>query len=141
MIRLDPTPPQEDSMTIEFVPPGRSIVSPYLLVSSVAEALAFLTEVFAAIELHRVPGENGAIQHAEARIGDSVVMLGERPGGAMPASVHVYVPDVDATYEKALAAGASPLSAPRDMPYGDRSAGVRDSQGNLWWIGTHLGAA
>jgi len=128
-------------MTIAFVPPGRSTVSPYLLVPSVADALAFLAAVFAARELHRVTDDSGAIRHAEARIGDSVVMLGERPGAAMPASVHVYVPEVDDTYAKALAAGATSLSPPRDLPYGDRSAGVRDRQGNLWWIGTHLGAA
>lgn len=128
-------------MTTGFVPPGRSTVSPYLLVPSVSGALAFLAEVFASIELHRVADESGAIRHAEVRIGDSVIMLGERPGAAMPASVHVYVPDVDATYAKALAAGAATLSAPRDLPYGDRSAGVRDAQGNLWWIGTHLAAA
>lgn len=126
-------------MPTGFTPPGRSTVSPYLLVPSVSEALGFLVEVFAALELHRVAGEAGTIRHAEVRIGDSVLMLGERPGAAMPASVHVYVPDVDATYAKALAAGAASLSAPRDLPYGDRSAGVRDPQGNLWWIGTHLG--
>jgi len=126
-------------MSTAFVPPGRSTVSPYLLVPSVSEALAFLAEVFAATELHRVADEHGNIRHAEVRIGDSVIMLGERPGAALPASVHVYVPDVDSAYDKALAAGATTLSAPRDLPYGDRSAGVRDPQGNLWWIGTHLG--
>lgn len=127
-------------MAPHFVPPGRSTVSPYLLVPSVADALSFVVDVLAAIELHRVSEAHGAIRHAEVRIGDSVVMLGERPGAAMPASVHVYVPAVDETYRRALAAGATSLSEPRDLPYGDRSAGVRDPQGNLWWLGTHLGA-
>ncbi|RYE79206.1 MAG: VOC family protein [Oxalobacteraceae bacterium] len=126
-------------MATPFTPPDRSTVSPYLLVGSVTDALIFLDRVFSAVELHRVAGENGSIRHAEVRIGDSVLMLGERPGNAMPASVHVYVPNVDETYQTAIAAGASSLSEPRDLPYGDRSAGVRDPQGNLWWLGTHIG--
>ena len=128
-------------MSTHFIPPGRSTVSPYLLVRSVTEALSFLEAVFAAVELHRVAGEGDSVRHAEVRIGDSVIMLGERPGVAMSASIHVYVPDVDETYEKALAAGAVSVSEPRNMPYGDRTAGVRDPQGNLWWLGTHVGVA
>lgn len=74
------------------------------------------------------------------RIDDAVVMLGERPDGraAMLSSIHVYVPDVDATYQAALLAGAASVAEPKDQPYGDRSAGVRDAEGNLWWLGTRL---
>jgi uncharacterized glyoxalase superfamily protein PhnB len=127
-------------MASHFTPQGRSTVSPYLLVASVEDTLAFLTATFEATELHRVPGENGSIKHAEVRIGDSVVMMGERGSAALPASVHVYVPDVDKAFDQALSAGATSISEPRDLPYGDRSAGVRDPQGNLWWLGTHIGA-
>lgn len=127
-------------MATGFAPPGHNTVSPYLLVPSVVDALAFVTATFQAVELRRVAGEDGAIKHAEVRIGDSVLMMGERGALALPASTHVYVPNVDSAYDLALAAGATSVSAPRDLPYGDRSAGVRDAQGNLWWLGTHIGA-
>ena len=128
-------------MAAGFAPPGHNTVSPYLLVPSVADALAFVIATFQAVELYRVANENGGIKHAEVRIGDSVLMMGERGSAALPGSIHVYVPNVDAAYGLALAAGATNVSEPRDLPYGDRSAGVRDAQGNLWWLGTHLGAA
>ena len=83
--------------------------------------------------------DDGSIMHAEVRIDDSVVMVGERPDGRDPVrgSTHVYVPDVDACYAAGLAAGASSVTPPTDQPYGDRSAGLRDPEGHLWWIGTH----
>ena len=56
----------------------------------------------------------------------------------MPAMIHLYLDDCDATYECALAAGATSEREPTDQFYGDRSAGVRDSAGNLWWIATHV---
>ena len=120
-------------------PPAHNAVSPYLLVKSVRETLAFLDASFDAVELYRSEQPDGSIKHAEVRIDDSIVMMGERPEGgpAVCCSIHVYVPDVDATYLRALAAGAASVSEPRDQPYGDRSAGVRDAEGNLWWIGTH----
>lgn len=123
-----------------YKPAAHPAVSPYLLVRSVAGMLAFLKAVFDAIELDKQELPDGTVKHAEVRIDDSVIMLGERPDGREPVhcSTHVYVPDVDATYRSALATGASSISEPRDQPYGDRSAGVRDAQGNIWWIGTHL---
>lgn len=127
-------------MTTQFIPLGHNTVSPYLLVPSVVDTLAFLSATFDAVELQRVANEDGSVRHAEARIGDSVLMMGERASATLPASIHVYVPDVDETYRRALSAGATSLSEPRDLPYGDRSAGIRDPQGNLWWLGTHLGA-
>ena len=128
-------------MVAQFTPQGHSTVSPYLLVPRVEDALAFLAATFDAVELRRVPGEDGSVRHAEVRIGNSVVMMGERGAAAIPSSVHVYVPDVDEAYGKALLAGATSISEPRDLPYGDRSAGVRDAQGNMWWLGTHIGAS
>jgi uncharacterized glyoxalase superfamily protein PhnB len=122
-------------------PPRHNAVSPYLLARDVPRLLAFLAATFGAEELVRVPGPDGSVRHAEVRIDDSVVMLGERPRGDDPVvcSVHVYVPDVDGVYRRALAAGATSVVEPRDLPYGDRSGGVKDAEGNLWWIGTHLG--
>ncbi len=124
-------------------PAAHNAVSPYLLVSDAPRLLAFLAATFGAEELTRTAGPDGSVRHAEVRIDDSVVMLGERPRHAEPAvgSIHVYVPDVDRTYRSALAAGGTSVSEPRDLPYGDRSAGVRDPEGNLWWLGTHLGRA
>ena len=74
------------------------------------------------------------------RIGDSVVMLGDAHGEHKPLQMmlYVYVDDVDATYQRALAAGAASVQAPADQFYGDRSGGVKDPFGNLWWIATHI---
>ena len=125
-------------MTSAFKPDGHNAVSPFLLVADVPGMLDFLAAAFGAIELFRIKAPDGSIKHAEARIDDSVIMMGERATGAA-CSTHVYVPDVDDTYRRALDAGAAGVAEPRDLPYGDRSAGFRDPQGNLWWVGTHLG--
>jgi PhnB protein len=127
-------------MSHPYKPPGHTSVSPYLLVSDVKSLLAFLAQVFDAKELSRWELPDGTLKHAEVRIDDSVIMMGERPAtqSGMTGSVHVYVADVDATYTKALAAGATSLVEPRDQAYGDRSAGIRDTEGNYWWIGTRL---
>ncbi|WKE64574.1 VOC family protein [Gallaecimonas kandeliae] len=122
-----------------FKPAGHNAVSPYLLVSDASAMLDFLVKAFGAEELYRSALPDGSIKHAEVRIDDSVIMMGERPGEPLCCSTHLYVPDLDACYQRALAAGASSLSEPRDQAYGDRSAGVLDPQGNIWWLGTHLG--
>ncbi|MGY4514470.1 VOC family protein [Lysobacter sp. HA18] len=122
-------------------PAGHPAVAPYLVVEDAAAQIAFLVDVFAAVERVRHATPDGGIRHAEVAIEESIVMIGERPGAAMSASVHVYVPDVDACHARALAAGATSVVEPRDLPYGDRSAGVRDPQGNLWWLGTYRAAA
>lgn len=121
-------------------PAAHNAVSPYLLVSDVARMLAFLRATFEAIELYKRALPDGTVKHAEVRIDDSVVMMGERPDGrdAVHCSTHVYVPDVDAAYQRALTAGATSISEPKGQPYGDRTCGVRDAEGNIWWIGTHL---
>ncbi|GAB1594890.1 VOC family protein [Lysobacter claricitrinus] len=122
-------------------PEGHPAVAPYLVVDDAAAQIAFLVEVFGAVERVRHASPDGGIRHAEVAIEDSVVMIGERPGASMCASVHVYVPDVDACHARALAAGAASIVEPRDVPYGDRSAGVRDPLRNLWWLGTHRATA
>jgi uncharacterized glyoxalase superfamily protein PhnB len=124
-------------------PADHNAVSPYLLVKDVKGTLNFLSSSLGAVEIYKMELADGSIKHAEVRIDDSVVMMGERPASqeSIHCSVHVYVPNVDESYRKALAAGAQSISEPRDMPYGDRSAGVKDQEGNLWWLGTHLGPA
>jgi uncharacterized glyoxalase superfamily protein PhnB len=83
---------------------------------------------------------DGKVMHASLKIGDSMLMLGGAGDQwpAMPATVYVYVPDVDAAYKRALQAGAKSLREPQDQFYGDRTGGVADDQGNQWWIGTQI---
>ena len=77
--------------------------------------------------------------HAEIKIGDSIVMMGEgQDVKKFPAMLHLYMEDVDAVYQRALQAGAKSLREPSDQPYGDRSGGVEDAFGNQWWISTHV---
>lgn len=94
----------------------------------------------AATERERMATPDGAIRHAEVIIGDSIVMMGEATSQwkPMPSTVYVYVPDIDATYQRALQAGGRLLREPRDEFYGDRTAGVEDPCDNQWWIGTHI---
>src|ERR1051325_4735935 len=115
---------------------NRRAVTPYITVHKPAELIDFVTESFGAIEHFRATGSAGGM-HAEVSIGDSIVMI----GGAehiqpMPTAIHLYVPDVDEAYERALKAGAKSLMAVADQPYGERSGGVEDSQGNRWYIAT-----
>ena len=115
---------------------NRHAVTPYLTVHRPAELIDFVTEAFGGIEHFRATGSAGGM-HAEVSIGDSVVMI----GGAehiepMPTAIHLYVPDVDEAYERALKAGATSLMPVADQPYGERSGGVEDAQGNRWYIAT-----
>ena len=127
-------------MAVKAIPDGYHSVTPYLVVPGVAILLDFLKQAFDAQEVHppmRRP--DGSIMHAEVRVGDSVVMIGEPRGEftSMPGSLYVYVSDTDAVYKRALQAGAISLTEPADQFYGDRSAGVQDPVGNRWWIATH----
>jgi uncharacterized glyoxalase superfamily protein PhnB len=121
-------------------PADHPAVSPFLLVADARAMLAFLAATFGAEEIYRKTRDDDSIMHAEVRIDDSVLMVGERPerAAALCGSTHVYVPAVDACYAAGLAAGAASDSPPTDQPDGDRTAGLRDAEGNLWWIGTHL---
>ena len=118
-------------------PAGHNAVSPFLLVSDARGMLAFLLATFDAQEVSRKARPDGSIMHAAVRVEDSVIMLGERPVPSR-CSTHVYVPDVDACHARGLATGATSVSPPTDQPYGDRTGGLRDPEGNVWWIGTHL---
>ena len=126
-------------MAVKPIPDGYHSVTPYLSVPGVGKLLDFLRQAFEAQELHRMPRPDGTIMHAEVRIGDSRVMMGEPMGDAQPTfgSLYLYVHDVDAVYKRALQAGATSTSEPADQFYGDRSAGIKDPLGNQWWIATH----
>jgi PhnB protein len=125
--------------TMDYRPPDHNTVSPYLVVHGVTGLLEFMRHAFGAQELHRTATPDGQVRHAEARIGDTVIMMGEATAEfpARPAMLHVYVSDADAVYRRALEAGAASLRAPADQFYGDRTGGVQDAFGNQWWMATH----
>jgi PhnB protein len=125
---------------VKPIPDGFHSITPYLTVPGVAKLIDFLTQAFDAKETERIMRPDGTVHHAEVRIGDSKVMMGEpvAPRQAMPACLYLYLSDVDAAYKRALAAGATSLTEPADQFYGDRSAGVQDPSGNSWWIATHF---
>jgi PhnB protein len=127
-------------MTTEHRPSGYSAVSPYLIVDGAEGTIAFLEQVFGATALRRFPDAEGRLMHAEVRIDDTVVMVADGAEGWPPvrAHVHVYVPDVDATYRAALAAGAVAVQEPAKRDDPDRRGGVRDPGGTTWWIATKV---
>ena len=112
-------------------------VTPYLVVPDGNVELAFLKAAFGAAEVRCDRNPDNSVVHAEVTIGDSLVMLGQAGGQwkARPAALYLWVGDVDATYAKALSAGAVSESEPEDKPYGHRNAGVIDPSGVTWWIG------
>jgi len=124
---------------VKAVPERYRSVTPYLVVQGVPKLLEFLKQTFDSTELERVPRPDGTISHAEVRIGDSVVMMGEAnaQSKAMATMLYVYVEDVDSVYKRALQAGAKPVRELKDEFYGDRAGGVTDPVGNQWWIATH----
>jgi len=126
---------------MSFKPEGYPSLSPYLITNRAADVIAFLTAAVDGSELLRFERDDGSIQHAEVRIDDSVVMMGEATAGwpAEPGHVHVYVPDVDATYASALAAGGVSVAQPSRGDDPDRRCGVRDPGGNTWWFSTREG--
>lgn len=122
-------------------PDGYSTVSPYLVAAGAQGVIDFLKQTFGASGLRRYENPDGSIMHAEVRIGDTVVMIGEAGPEfpAVPSNLHVYVDDVDATYRGALAAGGVPVQEPvRREGDPDRRGGGKDPAGNTWWIATQV---
>ncbi len=117
---------------------GVGSVRPYLY--GRLDMLELVKRAFGAVELEHLKMGNGA--HVEAKIGDSMVVMevSDPPHpGAKPASIYVYVEDVDDAYQRALAAGATSVTAPENKPYQERAAGIKDSFGNIWYIATYTG--
>jgi uncharacterized glyoxalase superfamily protein PhnB len=127
-------------MTPAWKPDEYVSVSPYLVVDGAADTIEFLVRALDAVEIRRFATPDGKIMHAEVRIDDSVVMLAD--GGPhwppMPAYVHVYVADVDATYHRALEAGGTSVQEPVKKDDPDRRAGVKDAGGTTWWMATKV---
>lgn len=127
-------------MAVRPIPEGFHTVTPYLVVKDAAQLLEFVKAAFDATEVERVVDASGRVSHAEVRIGDSMIMLSQATGQfpATTAMLYVYVPDCDATYKKAVAAGGKSLMEPANQFYGDRNAGIADTNGIQWWIATHV---
>lgn len=127
-------------MPVKPVPDGYHTITPYIVVEDAAGLIEFMKGAFGGKERMRMAGEDGSIMHAEVEIGDSVVMVGSASGELTPktAMLHLYVSDVDASYERAIKAGVESKREPADQEYGDRSAGVSDGWGNEWWLATHI---
>jgi PhnB protein len=133
--------------TVKPVPDGYHTATPYLVVDRAAKALDFYARAFGAAERMRMPGPGGKVGHAEIKIGDSVIMLadehpemgarGPRAYGGAAVSLHLYVPDVDATVKQAVAAGAKVLQPVEDKFYGDRMGTIEDPFGHHWHVSTH----
>jgi PhnB protein len=129
------------------IPEGYHAVTPYLILNAAGDAIAFYKKALGAEEVLRMDGPGGKIHHAEISIGGSRIMLAdEHPEiealspktiGGSPVSIHLYVADVDAAVESAVAAGAKLIRPVADQFYGDRVGGIEDPFGYRWFIATH----
>ena len=134
-------------MSVNPIPEGYHSVTPYLIVDGADAAIRFYQQAFGATEVLRMPAGD-RIMHAEIRIGDSHVMLAdENPGqghlaptsrGGPTGSLMLYLPDVDAAFARAVAAGATAERQPEDQFWGDRMGSLRDPFGHLWSLATHV---
>ena len=132
---------------VEAVPKAYGSVTAALAVRGAAEAIVFYGKAFGAKELSRMPGPDGKLMHAEVKIGDTIVMLGDEAPemgspspqalNGSPVSLMLYVKDVDAVFARAVAAGAKPVMPPADMFWGDRYGALTDPFGHRWSIATH----
>ena len=127
-------------MAAKPIPEGFHTITPYLVVRGADKTITFLEKAFGAeMVFEPMKRPDGSIMHAELKIGDSRVMLAEASEQSPPTQAmnYLYVPNVDATYQRALKAGGASVMEPTDMFYGDRSGGVKDSAGNRWFVATH----
>jgi len=136
------------STTVKPIPEGYHTVTPYLIVRNAARAIEFYKKAFGATELMRMAEPSGRIGHAEIRIGDSPIMLADEVPemgfrspesfGGSPVSILLYVEEVDAVFNQAVAAGAKVQRPVADQFYGDRTGGVTDPFGHVWYVATHM---
>ena len=117
--------------------PGKyNTIDPYIVVKGVPKFIDFLKAAFNATEDMRIPNPDGTVGHAEVRVGDSVLLMFDSKENwpPTPAFLRIYVEDADAAYQRAVKAGAEPVTEPMDSFLGERGGRVRDSVGNVWWI-------
>jgi uncharacterized glyoxalase superfamily protein PhnB len=125
---------------VQPIPEGYHSVTPWIISRETAKLLDFLSKAFGAQELGRVYNEDGTIDHAEVKLGDSVVMAfdARKEWPATPCFLRLYDPDGDAVYQQALAAGATTVTEMTSLTKGFRVGRIRDLFGTLWWIQTRL---
>ena len=129
------------------IPADYAGITPYLSVKGAADAIEFYKKAFGATEMMRLPNPDGTLGHAEIKIGDALIMLADeypdygnvspKTLGGSSVRLHMYVEDVDAFFEKAVAAGAKVLIPVADQFYGDRSGRLEDPFGHVWHVATH----
>ncbi len=127
-------------MPARAIPEGYHTVTPYLIVRGAETTIDFFKKAFAAeLAFEPMKRPDGLVMHAEVTIGDSHVMISDANEQHPPiqSMLHLYVPDVDAVYRRAVAAGGRPVMEPMDQFYGDRAGAVQDPAGNHWYIATH----
>jgi uncharacterized glyoxalase superfamily protein PhnB len=127
-------------MAVKPIPDGYHTVTPYLVVKGVRKLLDFVTKAFDAEVKFQMARPDGEVAHAEFRVGNSMIMCGSASDQhpPLPAMLYLYVTDVDAVFQKAVAAGGEVVRPVENQFYGDRSGGLKDPCGNQWWIGTHI---
>ncbi|GDY09659.1 MAG: VOC family protein [Planctomycetota bacterium] len=135
-------------MPVKPIPDGYHTATPYLIIKGAAEAIEFYKRAFDATELVRMPGPDGAVMHAEIKIGDSPMMLADefpemgalspKTIGGTPIVLMLYLEKVDEVFARAIAAGAKELRPVQNQFYGDRSGTLEDPFGHKWTIATHI---
>jgi len=127
-------------MAVKPVPDGYHTVTPYLCCKGAARVIEFLQSAFGATVKDKTMRDDGTVWHADLLIGDSHVMVSDGNEQFPPSTtgMYLYLSDVDAAYDRAVAAGGVSIMPPGDQFYGDRMGGVLDPAGNSWWISTHV---
>ncbi len=127
-------------MSVNYIPEGYHSVTPLISVKGASRLIDFMKKAFGATEIYSFPSPDGTIMHAEMKIGDSIIMVGEAMKGAstMPCSLYLYVQHVDSTYRNSVDAGGETIDGPNDMFWGDRVASIKDFAGNKWMMATHV---
>lgn len=133
---------------VQTPPPGYHSVTPYLALRDAKTAIDFYKRAFGAELLMSLDMPDGKVAHAEIRIGDSILMMSEESAewgnkspltlGGSPVFMMIYVPDVDAAFSKALAAGATEVRPVQNQFYGDRAGTLKDPYGFQWTLATHI---
>ena len=126
---------------VKPIPDGYRNVTPYLIIDGAAKAIDFYKKVFGAKERTRYPMPDGKVAHAELSFGPAVLMMGDAMPPAFPPApgrLTLYTKNVDATYQAALAAGATSKEEPKDQFYGERTARLIDPFGTEWYVMTHI---
>jgi len=131
---------KKPSKSVKVIPDGFHSVTPFLIAKGATDLIDFITNAFDGRVTSIMNGDNNIVIHATVQIGNSNIMIADEMENmsAMSGLLYIYVKDVDSVYRNAIDAGGVSIHEPKDEFYGDRSAGVKDTWGNQWWIATHI---